>query len=98
MINRTMMPHPMHLHGHELQVVEIDGRRFAGAVRDTVLVPPGKRVVVAFDANNPGYWTFPLPPSVSRRGGHVHDVSLRLIQGASLVDMARGGRGMAECA
>jgi FtsP/CotA-like multicopper oxidase with cupredoxin domain len=58
MINRTMMPHPMHLHGHEYQVVEIDGKRFAGAVRDTVLVPPGRKVVVAFDANNPGHWAF----------------------------------------
>ena len=57
-VNRTMMPHPMHLHGHEYQVVEIDGKRFAGAVRDTVLVPPGRRVVVAFDANNPGLWAF----------------------------------------
>jgi FtsP/CotA-like multicopper oxidase with cupredoxin domain len=55
-VNRTPMPHPMHLHGHEFQVVEIDGTRFAGAVRDTVLVPPGRRVVVAFDANNPGLW------------------------------------------
>jgi FtsP/CotA-like multicopper oxidase with cupredoxin domain len=54
--NRTPMPHPMHLHGHEFQVVEIDGKRFPGAVRDTVLVPPNTRVVVAFDANNPGLW------------------------------------------
>jgi FtsP/CotA-like multicopper oxidase with cupredoxin domain len=58
MVNKTMMPHPMHLHGHEYQVVEIDGQRFAGAVRDTVLVPPGRRVVVAFGANNPGHWAF----------------------------------------
>jgi FtsP/CotA-like multicopper oxidase with cupredoxin domain len=58
MINQTRMPHPMHLHGHQFQVVEIDGKRFAGAVRDTVLVPPGRRVVVAFDANNPGLWAF----------------------------------------
>jgi len=58
LINKTMMPHPMHLHGHEFQVVEIDGKRFPGAVRDTVLVPPGRRVVVAFDANNPGHWAF----------------------------------------
>jgi FtsP/CotA-like multicopper oxidase with cupredoxin domain len=57
-VNRTPMPHPMHLHGHEFQVVEIDDRRFSGAVRDTVLVPPGQRVVVAFDANNPGFWAF----------------------------------------
>ena len=55
-VNRTPMPHPMHLHGHEFQVVEIDGERFPGAVRDTVLVTPGRRVVVAFDALNPGWW------------------------------------------
>src|SRR5262245_12061289 len=55
-VNQTRMPHPMHLHGHEFQVVELDGKRFSGAVRDTVLVPPGRRVVVAFDANNPGLW------------------------------------------
>jgi FtsP/CotA-like multicopper oxidase with cupredoxin domain len=58
LVNRTPMPHPMHLHGHEFQVVEIDGKRFPGAVRDTVLVTPGRRVVVAFDANNPGFWAF----------------------------------------
>jgi FtsP/CotA-like multicopper oxidase with cupredoxin domain len=58
MTNRTMMSHPMHLHGHRFQVVEIDGRRFDGALRDTVLVPPGKRIVVAFDADNPGHWAF----------------------------------------
>jgi FtsP/CotA-like multicopper oxidase with cupredoxin domain len=58
LVNQTGMPHPMHLHGHEFQVVEIDGKRFAGAVRDTVLVPPGRRVVIAFDANNPGLWAF----------------------------------------
>jgi FtsP/CotA-like multicopper oxidase with cupredoxin domain len=58
LVNQTPMPHPMHLHGHEFQVVEIDGTRFPGAVRDTVLVPPGRRVVLAFDANNPGLWAF----------------------------------------
>ena len=58
LVNKTPMPHPMHLHGHEFQVVEIDGQRFAGAVRDTVLVRPRGRVVVAFDANNPGWWAF----------------------------------------
>ena len=58
MVNQTGMPHPMHLHGHEFQVVEIDGKRLSGAVRDTVLVTPGRRVVIAFDANNPGTWAF----------------------------------------
>jgi FtsP/CotA-like multicopper oxidase with cupredoxin domain len=54
--NATPMPHPMHLHGHTFQVVEIDGQRLSGARRDTVLVPPASRVVVAFDADNPGWW------------------------------------------
>ena len=56
--NRTMMSHPMHLHGHAFQVVAVDGKRFAGAVRDTVLVPPMQAVTVAFDADNPGRWAF----------------------------------------
>jgi len=55
-INQTMMPHPMHLHGHSFQVVAIDSHRFAGALRDTVLVPPKATVTVAFDADNPGWW------------------------------------------
>ncbi len=56
--NSTGMPHPMHLHGHRFQVVAIDGTSFAGAVRDTVRVPAGGRVVVVFDADNPGWWAF----------------------------------------
>ena len=56
--NSTGMPHPMHLHGHRFQVVEIGGLSFAGAVRDTVRVPPRERVVVVFDADNPGWWAF----------------------------------------
>lgn len=58
MPNRTMMSHPMHLHGHVFQVIEINGRRFPGAMRDTVLVPPKTTVTIAFDADNPGRWAF----------------------------------------
>ena len=58
MTNMTGMPHPMHLHGHRFQVVEINGVRLAGAVRDTVRVPPGERVIVVFDADNPGTWAY----------------------------------------
>ncbi|RUV74805.1 MAG: multicopper oxidase family protein [Mesorhizobium sp.] len=58
MRNASMMGHPMHLHGHHFQVVAIDGQRFAGAVRDTVWVPPMREVTVAFDAANPGTWAF----------------------------------------
>jgi FtsP/CotA-like multicopper oxidase with cupredoxin domain len=58
MMNMSMMAHPMHLHGHRFQVVAIDGQRFGGAVRDTVLVPPMRSVTVALDADNPGRWAF----------------------------------------
>jgi FtsP/CotA-like multicopper oxidase with cupredoxin domain len=58
LVNQTMMPHPMHLHGHSFQVVAINGDRFAGAMRDTVLVPPKTTVTIAFDADNPGWWSF----------------------------------------
>jgi FtsP/CotA-like multicopper oxidase with cupredoxin domain len=55
-MNHSMMAHPMHLHGHHFQVVEIAGEAFAGAKRDTVLVPPMASVKVTFDADNPGRW------------------------------------------
>jgi FtsP/CotA-like multicopper oxidase with cupredoxin domain len=58
MVNHSMMAHPMHLHGHAFQVVAIKGAPLAGAVRDTVLVPPMGSVTVAFDADNPGRWAF----------------------------------------
>ena len=56
MANRTMMSHPMHLHGHHFQVVGLGRARFAGAMRDTVLVPAMDSVTIAFDASNPGEW------------------------------------------
>ncbi|MDZ4392572.1 multicopper oxidase family protein [Cypionkella sp.] len=54
--NMSMMAHPMHLHGHALQVVSTGGARFAGAVRDTVHVPPMGRVTVAVDAGEAARW------------------------------------------
>ena len=52
----TKMGHPMHLHGHDFQVVEIDGEKISGALRDTLMVPPGSKMTVAFDADNVGVW------------------------------------------
>ena len=58
MKNTTMMSHPMHLHGTVFEVVAINGRRFRGARRDTVMVPAQTSVTIAFDADNPGRWAF----------------------------------------
>lgn len=55
-MNPTTMMHPMHLHGHHFQVVSIGGRRFAGALRDTLIVPAHTPVTVAFDAGQKGAW------------------------------------------
>jgi FtsP/CotA-like multicopper oxidase with cupredoxin domain len=54
--NKTGMSHPMHLHGTFFEVTEIDGKKFRGADRDTILVMPNSTVKVQFDANNPGNW------------------------------------------
>jgi FtsP/CotA-like multicopper oxidase with cupredoxin domain len=54
--NSTNMGHPMHLHGHDFQVVEIDGEKMSGALRDTLMVPPRSKMTVAFDADNAGVW------------------------------------------
>ena len=54
--NMSMMAHPMHLHGHVFQVVAINGSRFPGALRDTVLVPPMVSVTIAFDAGEAAPW------------------------------------------
>lgn len=54
--NMSMMAHPMHLHGHVFQVVAVGGNRIAGAVRDTVHVPPMSMVTIAFDAGEAAPW------------------------------------------
>ncbi|WP_421929480.1 multicopper oxidase family protein [Neoaquamicrobium sediminum] len=54
--NMSMMGHPMHLHGHVFQVVEINGKRIDGARRDTVFVPPMAMVTVALDAGEAARW------------------------------------------
>ncbi|MBL8573012.1 MAG: multicopper oxidase domain-containing protein [Hyphomicrobiaceae bacterium] len=55
-MNPTSMMHPMHLHGHHFQVVGTRGGRFAGPMRDTVIVPPHTPVVIAVDLDKRGDW------------------------------------------
>lgn len=55
-MNPTMMMHPMHLHGHHFQVVDVGMGRFNGPRRDVVVVQPGGMVTVAVDLDKPGSW------------------------------------------
>lgn len=66
LVNQDMMNnHPMHLHGHEFQILSKNGKPLAGSplYKDTLNIKPGETYVVAFLANNPGRWMF-----------HCHDL------------------------
>jgi len=52
-MNHSMMPHPIHLHGHTFQLGDAGG---TGARKDTVLVPSMGAVEVSVFADNPGRW------------------------------------------
>jgi hypothetical protein len=56
MINRTMMHHPMHLHGHFFRV--INGQGDYAPLKHTVNVAPMSTTVIEFDANEVGDWFF----------------------------------------
>ena len=51
--NHSMMSHPLHVHGHTLQLGAAGGN---GPRKDTVLVPPMGAVNVDLAATNPGTW------------------------------------------
>ncbi|MGW1895453.1 multicopper oxidase family protein [Streptomyces sp. NPDC002004] len=51
--NATDMWHPLHLHGHTFAVTGLNG---VGARKDTSIVLPHRKLVVDFDADNPGLW------------------------------------------
>ena len=56
MINRTMMHHPMHLHGHFFRVV--NGQEDYAPLKHTMDVAPMSTTVIEFDANEFGDWFF----------------------------------------
>ncbi|GAT88976.1 FtsP/CotA-like multicopper oxidase with cupredoxin domain [Paenarthrobacter nicotinovorans] len=57
-VNRTAEPHPMHPHGHHVQVLSRNGVAPSGSplVLDTVDVLPGEVWEVLLHADNPGIW------------------------------------------
>ena len=56
MINRTMMNHPMHLHGHFFRVLNKQGEY--APLKHTVDVAPMSTTVIEFDADEKGDWFF----------------------------------------
>lgn len=59
LVNETVWPHPMHLHGHVFRVLSRNGAAESHRPwQDTVLVPGRERAEIAFVADNPGDWMF----------------------------------------
>ncbi|MEN8142772.1 MAG: multicopper oxidase domain-containing protein [Thermodesulfobacteriota bacterium] len=56
MINRTMMHHPMHLHGHFFRV--LNGQDDHAPLKHTVNVAPMSTTVIEFYSDEPGDWFF----------------------------------------
>jgi len=56
--NRTDDAHPLHLHRHQFELVEVDGKKTAGIIKDTVVVPYYGRAIVDFVADQPGLSLF----------------------------------------
>ncbi len=56
MVNKTMMHHPMHLHGHFFRL--INGQGDLAPLAHTVDVGPMKTQTIEFYANEPGIWFF----------------------------------------
>ncbi|MCJ7595056.1 MAG: multicopper oxidase domain-containing protein, partial [Desulfobacterales bacterium] len=67
MINRTMMHHPMHLHGHFFRVINRQGDH--APLKHTVEVAPMSTTVIEFDANELGDWFFHCHLLYHMKGG-----------------------------
>jgi len=70
MRNRTMMPHPMHLHGHNFQVGE------GGALKDTVLALPRRELALDWVADNPGAWAYHCHNAYHQAAGMMRRVDV----------------------
>jgi FtsP/CotA-like multicopper oxidase with cupredoxin domain len=56
--NRTDDAHPLHLHRHQLELVDMNGTKTGGIIKDTVVVPYFGRATVDFVADQPGLSLF----------------------------------------
>ncbi|MBB6347029.1 FtsP/CotA-like multicopper oxidase with cupredoxin domain [Nonomuraea muscovyensis] len=57
-VNRSLIDHPMHLHGHRVRVLSRNGVPATGSTwwTDTLNVAPGEIYEIDFTADNPGIW------------------------------------------
>jgi len=56
--NRTADAHPLHMHRHLWELVDLNGKPISGLIKDTVVVPFYGRAQVEFTADQPGLTLF----------------------------------------
>jgi FtsP/CotA-like multicopper oxidase with cupredoxin domain len=54
--NRTLFPQPLHIHGHVVRVLHPLDDGWEPYFLDTIIIPEGKALQLAFLADNPGKW------------------------------------------
>lgn len=74
-INKTMMPHPMHFHGHVFKVTEVNGKKIDGRLGDTIDVMPNSSMKVVFQADNPGIWMLHCHVLYHQSGGMMTTIN-----------------------
>ena len=75
LINHTMMPHPIHLHGHFFEVV--NGHKGQYPRKNVVNVLPGAKVTFDFTADAMGDWAFHCHMLMHMHAGMFRVVTVR---------------------
>jgi CopA family copper-resistance protein len=81
LINDTMMPHPIHLHGHFFELVTGHGDH--GPKKHTVNVAPGGKVSFDLTADAPGDWAFHCHNLYHMLAGMMRVVTVRPLDGGA---------------
>ena len=82
LINDTMMPHPIHLHGHFFELVT--GQGAYGPRKHTINVPPGGKMTFDVTADAAGDWAFHCHNLYHMNAGMMRVVTVRPLQGDTL--------------
>lgn len=86
LVNDTMMPHPIHLHGHFFELVTGHGDH--APRKHTVNVPPGGRMTFDLTADAPGDWAFHCHNLYHMTAGMMRVVTVRPMEGEREKDAA----------
>jgi len=77
MVNDTMMPHPVHLHGMYFDVVIRPGEHHHKPRKHTIVIKPGEKMSVDITADAPGDWAFHCHLLYHMHAGMMRAVSVR---------------------